>query len=252
VQYVPYKTSEDELTAMAEGKLHVAGFNTGNVPVAVSKCGFVPVCNFATADGVSTYQMELIVPADSPIQSVTDIQGRELTLTQPGSNAGFKVPLVLMKDNQLLPARDFTVRYSLGYEQSIAGIANKTYQAAAVASDVLARAVAADNIKKEQYRTIHKSDTFPTAGLGYVYNLKPELAAKVKDAFFSFEWKGTGLEREFGGGHQAKFVPVSYKNDFASVRKIDDAIRSTRPLLATTRAGGSEVAVAPTTSTTQR
>jgi len=183
----------------------------------------------ASEQGINTYQMQIIVPADSPMQKLADLRGHELTLTEPGSNSGFKAPLVLLsKDNGLKPGHDFTIRYSGGHEASVAGIANHTYQAAAVASDVLKRVMAEDPpaIKKEQYRVIYESEDFPTAGFGYSCTLKPELSAKVKEAFFSFQWKGTGVEREFAASAQSKFVPVSFKKDFALIRRIDDAIRS--------------------------
>jgi len=44
---------------------------------------------------------------------------------------------------------------------------------------MLTRETAAGVIKPNQYRVIYTSESFPTAGLGYVYNLKPELAKKV-------------------------------------------------------------------------
>jgi phosphonate transport system substrate-binding protein len=229
VEFALFESPEDELKALCDGKLHVAGINTGNIPTAVNQCGFVPICGLANEKGISTYQMQIIVPADSPLKNLQDLRGHELTLTEPGSNSGFKVPLVLLhKDNGLIPGKDFLIRYSGGHEASIEGIANKTYQAAAVAGDVLKRVMGEDppKIKKEQFRVIYESEDFPTAGFGYVNNLKPELAEKVKQAFFSFQWKGTGVEREFAASEQTKFAPVVFKKDFALVRRIDDAIRS--------------------------
>ena len=229
VEYVLFSSPEQQLRALQEGRLHVAGINTGNIPIAVNQCGFIPICNLASEKGVATYQMQIIVPADSPIHTLKDLKGRELTLTEPGSNSGFKAPLVLLsRDQGLMPGGDFAIRYSGGHDESIKGIASKTYQAAAVASDILTRAVANGEIKKEQYRVIYESADFPTAGFGYVYNLKPELAAKIKDAFFGFEWKGTGVEKEFAGSQQSKFSPVSYNKHFELVRRIDDEIRSVR------------------------
>ncbi|HYO09284.1 MAG TPA: phosphate/phosphite/phosphonate ABC transporter substrate-binding protein [Tepidisphaeraceae bacterium] len=238
-EYMLFRSAEEELKALSDGRLHVAGLNTGNVPVAVNQCGFVPICNLASEQGVSTYQMQLIVPADSPIQSVSDLKGKEIALTEAGSNSGFKAPLVLLRDHGLLPGKDFSIRYSGGHDASIAAIASKQYQAAAVASDLLRRAEAENppRIQKGQYRVLYTSENFPTAGFGYVCNLKPELAQKVKDAFFSFEWKGTGVEREFAASNQTKFAPVSFKNDFALVRRIDDAIRSVSGM----EAGGREI-----------
>jgi phosphonate transport system substrate-binding protein len=238
VEYVIFNSPEEELRALFDGKLHVAGINTGNIPTAVNQCGFVPFCGLATEQGVASYQMQIIVPADSPLQSVADLKGKELTLTEPGSNSGFKAPLVLLsKEHNLQPGRDYALRYSGGHRESIEGIAKKTFQAAAVASDVVKRAMADEPplIGKEQFRVLYESKTsFPTAGFGYVWNLNPDLAAKVKKAFFSFQWKGTGVEREFGPSDQTKFAAVSFKNDFEGVRQVDDAIRTIQGAAAAT------------------
>src|SRR2546423_13615609 len=99
--------------------------------------------------------MQIIVPADSPIKGPSELRGHELALTEPGSNAGYKAPLVrLEKESHLLPGRDYGIRYSGNYEKSIQGIGSKMFQAAAVASDVLKRDTAAGVIKAGQYRVI--------------------------------------------------------------------------------------------------
>ncbi len=248
VDFVLFKNPEEELKALGDGRLQIAGINTGNIPAAVYQYGFIPFCSLANDKEVAKYQMLVIVPADSPMQTLEDLRGHELTLTEPGSNSGFKAPLVLLHDNGLSPGHDFTMRYSGSHEASIQGIAAKTYQAAAVASDVLARGMAEDPplIKKDQYRIIYQSENFPTAGFGYVWNLKPELTAKIKDAFFSFQWKGTGVEREFAASNQTKFAPVEFKNDFSLVRRIDNEIHSVR----STGEGDGESTTQPATSPT--
>jgi len=77
-------------------------------------------------------------------------------------------------------------------------------------------------VKKDQYRTVYKSETFPTTGYGYAYNLAPDVAAKIKQAFFTFDWKGTKLAEEFG--KQANgFLAIYYKQDWDVIRKIDTA-----------------------------
>ena len=252
VEYTLYNSPEEELRALFDGKLHVAGINTGNIPSAVNQCGFVPFCGLASEQGVASYQMQIIVPAGSPIQKVADLRGKELTLTEPGSNSGFKAPLVFLSKEGLQPGRDYTPRYSGGHRESIEGIARKTVQAAAVASDVMKRAMADDppQITKEQFRVIYQSENFPTAGFGYVWNLNPELAEKVKKAFFSFEWKGTGVEKEFAASNQSKFVAVSFKKDFEVVRQVDDAIRANRTVAEATADVPTGATTQPTTATT--
>src|SRR3546814_14965952 len=76
-------------------------------------------------------------------------------------------------------------------------------------------------VKADQVRTIYKSQTFPTTGYGHAHNLDPELAAKIKQAFFTFEWKGSALEEEFVA--EDKFVAIYHKSDRDINRKIDKA-----------------------------
>src|ERR1700722_15160278 len=155
VQYFNAATAEDQLRALRDGKLQITALNTGNVPVGVCEAGFVPVAGLGDAAGSTKYQMEILVAANSPIQTVDDLHGHELTLTDPSSNSGYKAPLVLIKsDFGLLPGRDFGIRYSGGHEQSIHGLANGTYEVIAVANDVLKREVAAGTIKPAQFRSI--------------------------------------------------------------------------------------------------
>src|SRR3984957_17741832 len=82
VEYVMVAGANDMLKAMRDGKLDVAGFNTGSVPTAVNLCGFVPVCAIPTGDSTAQTHTEIIVPASSSLQSPADLRGHELTLTE--------------------------------------------------------------------------------------------------------------------------------------------------------------------------
>jgi phosphonate transport system substrate-binding protein len=227
VEYVEYEATEDHLSAMKNGALDVTAFSTGSVPAAVCQAGFVPVACLGTEAGGSKYEMHIVVRPDAGIGSVPDLKGKDLALTDAGSNSGYKAPLVMIKsDFGLLPGRHFGVRYSGGQEQSIKGLADGTYQAAAVASDVLGREVAAGRVKEGQFKSIYKSESFPTAAFGYAHNLTPALAAKVREAILGFRFAGTSMERFFAGSTQDRLVPVNYKNDWSLVRRIDDAMGS--------------------------
>jgi len=84
--------------------------------------------------------------------------------------------------------------------------------------------MARDVVKKDQIVTVYKSETFPTAAFGLAHNLDPAVAAKVRAAFFSYPWAGTGLEKEFSSLGVSKFVPITYQKDWAVVRKVDAAM----------------------------
>jgi phosphonate transport system substrate-binding protein len=214
-----------ERQELKEDKLHVAGFSTGAVPAAVH-AGFVPVCVPAAADGSFGLQMEVLVPANSSIKTVRDLKGHELTLTSAESMTGFKLPVVVLKDEfGMQPGKDYRAGRSGGHVQSIQGLVEGRFQAVAVASDMRQRAEARGALKPDQFRSIYQSPTVPPGCYGYHYRLKPELAQKVREAFLSFDFKGTGLEKLFGPSGQTKFVPIDYKKDWQAVRDTDQKLR---------------------------
>jgi len=222
VVFFAVQSNAAQIEAMRAGRLHVAGFNTGSNPLAVNCAGFVPFAMMAAKDGSFGYEMEIITHVDSPIKTPADLKGRTLAFTQPTSNSGFKAPSALLKaEFGLVAERDFKTAFSGKHDNSILGVANKDYDAAAIANSILVRMIARKVVDGTKIRSVYKSQTFPTTGYGYAYNLKPELAAKVKEAFFTFPWEGSKLKAEFK--KEDKFVPITYKQHWEVIRKIDGA-----------------------------
>jgi phosphonate transport system substrate-binding protein len=225
VQFFPVQSNAAQLEAMRAGRLHVAGFNTGSNPIAVACSGFRPFAMMARADNSFGYEMEIITYPGSGIEKIEDIKGKKLAFTSETSNSGFKAPSALLKAEFKMEAKvDFEPVFSGKHDNSILGVANKDYPAAAIANSVMKRMIQRNVIKADQVKTIYKSQTFPTTGYGVVYNLKPELQAKIKEAFFSFPWEGSDLQKEFSKSGEAKFIEITHKKDWDVVRKIDAAL----------------------------
>jgi phosphonate transport system substrate-binding protein len=222
VLFFPVQSNAAQIEAMRSGRLHVAGFNTGSNPLAVSCAGLVPFAMMASEDGSFGYEMEIIVPAGSSITSPSEIKGKTMAFTSPTSNSGNKAPSALMKSEfGLVKDVDFKTTFSGKHDNSVLGIANNDYEVAAVANSVLNRMIKRDVVKAEQVRSIYKSQTFPTTGYGHAHNLNPELTAKIKQAFFTFEWEGSDLKKEFK--KEGQFISIRHKNDWDVIRKIDAA-----------------------------
>ncbi|MCJ2543351.1 phosphate/phosphite/phosphonate ABC transporter substrate-binding protein [Thermostichus vulcanus] len=223
VEYFGVQSNAAQLEAMRAGRLHVTGFNTGSVPLAVNAVGFRPFAMMASLDGSFGYEMEIIVRADSDIQTLEDVRGRQMAFTSPTSNSGFKAPSALLQaEFDMIEGRDFEAVFSGSHENSILGVVNGDYDVASIANSVLTRMDARGAVNKNDLRSIYVSQTFPTTGYGYVYNLKPELAEKVKEAFFTFEWEGTKLAEEFGKSGEEQFIPITYKEYWEVIRQIDE------------------------------
>jgi len=222
VAFFPVQSNAAQIEAMRSGRLHIAGVNTGSNPIAVNCGGLVPFAIMGTKTGTFGYEMEIIVPADSPIKTPADLKGKKLAFTSPTSNSGFKAPSVLLQSEfNLVAKRDYEPVFSGKHDNSVLGVANKDYDAAAIANEVMFRMFDRKVVDRAKIRTIYKSETFPTTGYGHAYNLHPDLVAKIKDAFFSFPWEGSALKAEFKG--EDRFVPITYKKDWSVIRKIDEA-----------------------------
>jgi phosphonate transport system substrate-binding protein len=227
VKYVHFTTMDEQLGAMKNGDLHIAGLNTGNVPLAVAQDGFVPLCTFGREDGTYGYTMQVLVPADSPIKKIEDIKGHKVTMTRPDSNSGCKALLIYLDEKGLRPERDFSWGFSLDHEKSITGVADSEFEVVSVASDILQRMQEQGEVDAEAIRSIYESERFPPATIGYAYNLTPELRTAIREALVGLNLVGTGLEGEFGAD-ATKLVAVDYKNDWASARRIDQLIAQAR------------------------
>lgn len=227
VQFFPVQSNAAQIEAMRAGRLHVAGFNTGSNPLAVVCAGFRPFAMMAAEDGTYGYRMAIITHVDSGIENVEDIKGRTMAFTAETSNSGYKAPSALLSSKFGMEAgRDYEVAFSGKHDNSVLGVYNKDYDAAAIADQVMIRMAVRGVVDRDQIRVIYESDPFPTTGYGVVYNLDPELQEKIKAAFFNFDWEGTSLIAEYGNSDpkQESFVPITFQNEWKVIREIDAAM----------------------------
>lgn len=227
VTFFPVQSNAAEIEAMRAGRLHVAGFNTGSVPLAVTMAGFHPLAMMAFPDGRFGYEMEIVVRQDSPIRTLEHIKGKTLAFTSPTSNSGFKAPRLLLQESfGLVEGRDYKSAFSGKHDNSVLGVINGDYPAAAIANSVLRQMAARKVVDPGQLRTLYKSPAFPTTAYGVAHDLDPGLARKIREAFFSFPWAGSGLLKEYGATEGEKFIPVDYKKHWAEVRRIDRSLET--------------------------
>lgn len=226
VQFFPVDSNAAQIEAMRAGRLHVAGFNTGSNPLAVACAGFRPFAMMAAKDGRFGYEMEIITHPDSGVAKIEDIKGKTLAFTSETSNSGYKAPSALLKSEFGMEAgKDYTPAFSGKHDNSILGVANKDYPAAAIANSVKERMIARDAVKESDLIVLYTSQTFPTTGYGVAHNLTPELQEKIKQAFFTFNWEGSALLAEFAKSEPPNetFIPITFKENWGVIRQIDEA-----------------------------
>jgi phosphonate transport system substrate-binding protein len=92
-----------------------------------------------------------------------------------------------------------------------------------VADTVLERMINRGVVKASDVKTVYKSAVFPTAGFAYAHNLEPALVEKIKEAFFTFKFQGTSLDKEFGKQGRVGFMPITYAKTWEPIVGMLDA-----------------------------
>jgi phosphonate transport system substrate-binding protein len=210
-----------QVEAIRSGRLHIAGVASGPTPYAVNLSGFAPLVAMEKFDGTTGYTLQLITHKDSPIKSVADLKGKRVAHVSPSSNSGDTAPRVLFAALGVKPGTDYEVLFSGKHDNSIMGVVNKDYDAAPVASNVVDRMRERGMFKKDDLRIVYESRPFPRTAFGVAHDLTPELQAKIREAFTSFDFKASALGKEFKDSKG--FIGIDYKRDWADIRAIQKA-----------------------------
>ncbi|MBB4016282.1 MULTISPECIES: phosphate/phosphite/phosphonate ABC transporter substrate-binding protein [Chelatococcus] len=215
--YYPAQSNAAQIEAMRSGRLHFAGFSTGPTGFAVNLAGAVPFAAKGVGEQVRGYQLLAIVKTSSPYEKLSDLKEKRVAHTSPSSNSGNLAPRVLFPEEGLTPEQDYKPLMSGGHDKSVLGVGSGDYDMAAVASDVFERMGVRGTVKSEDFRVIYRSPVFPTSSFAHAHDLKPELAAKLRECFFSFRFTPE-MQKEFNGDD--RFLPITYKDDWAVVRDV--------------------------------
>jgi phosphonate transport system substrate-binding protein len=214
-----------QIEAMRSGRLHVSGFATGATVYAVNLAGAVPIAIMKDAKGgPAGYHLVIITQGKNDrIKGVADLKGKRVAHVSQTSSSGHQAPVFLFSRQGVVPGKDYQVVFSGKHDTSILGVVNGDYDAAAVADTVLERMINRGLLKASDVKVVYTSPVFPTAAFAYPHNLEPALAEKIKEAFFSFKFAGTSLDKEFGKQGRVGFMPLTYAKDWEPIIGMLDA-----------------------------
>lgn len=221
--YFQVTSNAAQVEAMRSGRLHIAGFSTGPTAFAVNLAGAVPFAVKGGEQAYESYRVAMIVRADSPFQSLADLRGRRVAHTSATSNSGNLAPRAFFPGLGLTPDTDYRVIYSGGHDRSVMGVNAGDYDAAPVASDVYNRMIGRGQVRRETFRVIWESAPFPTSSFALAHDLRPELAARIRQCFFDFRFP-EAMRRDLGGND--RFWPATYLRDWEPVRQVADAVNA--------------------------
>lgn len=142
------------------------------------------------------YTSKIVVKADSDITSIEDLKDRTFAFVDPSSTSGNYVPtLELMNTFEGVTNEDLhtngaffsSVIYSGKHQNGLQSVINGDVDAAPVASDILAKEVAAGRVSEDQFRVIHESPVIPASPMGIRGDLPEDLKAAVKEFLLNYQ-----------------------------------------------------------------
>ncbi len=215
--YFPVQSNTAQIEAFRAGRLHIALLATGAVGFAVNLAGAVPIVALGSERGIAGYRVYAVVKSDSPYRQLADLKGKKVAHTAPSSNSGNLAPRVMFPDAGLRPDADYKPLMSGGHDKSIIGVSLGDYDMAPVASDIFDRMTARGQVKADALRIIWQSDVFPTSSYSISHDLKPALAARVRECFLNYKFTEE-MKKEYAG--EDRFLPMTYKETWRSIREV--------------------------------
>jgi phosphonate transport system substrate-binding protein len=175
------------IEAMRKQRVDVAWFGPLSYILAEQEAGAEAFAVGVRESGESTYRSIIVVPGDSPIQSIADLKGKNVAFVDPASTSGGLVPTYMVKQATGQLPQDFfaTLTYAGSHDAAELAVKNGTVDAAADNDITYEKMLAAGDITAETNRILATSDPLPGSPLVYRGDLPIELKAKIREVILN-------------------------------------------------------------------
>jgi phosphonate transport system substrate-binding protein len=168
---------------------------------------------------VSGYRSQLIVAADSGIESVADLVGKKIAISSFTSTSGFVWPANLLADNGIDPENDVEWLNAGGHDNAVTAVYNGEADAAFTFKD--ARNLFSDESYYDDLMAnvvlVTNTSLIPNDTISVIPRLDEDLKDKIKDAFIAISQDPQGLEIIRGIYNHEGYAPA-VDSDYDEVR----------------------------------
>jgi len=150
------------------------------------------------SDGTKGYYSVFYVLANSKYKTLADLKGKNLGLVDPNSTSGYNMPLFALNKNGIPSAEKYfgKVQVTGSHENAVIALSQGTVDVCAnwwnadddsnltrMLSKGMVKDTAGKVMKKEDFRSILKSDLIINSPTAYLTSLPEALKAKIRTAF---------------------------------------------------------------------
>ncbi|MEK5166451.1 phosphate/phosphite/phosphonate ABC transporter substrate-binding protein [Paenibacillus sp. FSL R5-0527] len=213
------------IEAMRSKKIDLTTYGPFGYIIAAERSGAKLLASMGNGPG-SEGTSVIIVPKDSPVQTVQDLKGKDFLFADPASTTGHLYPrATLMKllglKNDEIPEFFGNVSFSGGHDKSLLAIANGDADAAATCSQCIEMFAGSGLFNPEDIRVIAESDPIKGGGaLAYRGDLPRDLVDKMREFALGY---GEEHPEYFQAMGAKGFFPAE-DSDFDGVREVAEML----------------------------
>ncbi len=213
--------------AMCSGAADIAWYGPASYLQAKGR-GCAELLALAVRNNESVYYSGIFARRDAKVDKISDLKGKRIALGDVNSTSSFNVPVAMMMQAGVEPARDAAVLNMAGsHANVIKALAEGLVDAGGASFDSFEKAVNANAIDPAKVKVVAKSAPIPYPPLAIHPKVAAAVKARLRDAFNNVH-KLPGISKEqirgYGGTKVDGYTANVSEADMASAGKLFDLV----------------------------
>ena len=213
--------------AMCNGAADIAWYGPASYLQAKGR-GCAELLALAVRHGNSVYYSGIFARTDSGINGLADLKGKKVALGDVNSTSSFNVPVAMMIESGLQPARDLGgINMAGSHANVLKALAEGLVDAGGASFDSFEKAVNSKAIDPSTVKVIAKSSPIPYPPLAIHPKVDSGIKGKLKEAFNNID-KLPGITKDqirgYGGGKVDGYTANVSEADMAKAGKMFELV----------------------------
>ncbi|MCE4049885.1 phosphate/phosphite/phosphonate ABC transporter substrate-binding protein [Bacillus sp. Au-Bac7] len=216
------------IEAMKNNKADMAMFGPFSYIVAEERADAELIANLNNPELEGQAPSVIVVPKDSDIQTIADLEGKTIGFADPVSTTGHLLPKSTIVKELGIGVEDLeksffkSVQFAGGHDKALIGVVRGQYDAAGVSAMMPAMLEEKGIIEKGSYRVIAESEAIPVgAPFAVRSGLDQEMKDNIKEFLLSYD--DPQYFKNILGTENAKFMEAS-DSDYDQLRDIAEML----------------------------